>query len=165
MGKAFYRGASRIFGERGIMIRRGEAAGFSLIEVIIALVLIGTLAAVAVPRYFDLQAKAEDQVMASVAAEFNAQFESGFARGLLEGKDCTGASLDAVNEALVAMNGAVQRRSVSDGEPYRIYPNFLTEDGVMAASDAGTTITVHLRPSEKDHPTKEFDFRLPDCAK
>lgn len=146
------------------MVRRGEAAsGFTLIEFVIALVLVGVLAAVAVPRYFDMQAKAEDQIMASVAAEFNAQFEGGFAREILGGMACSEAAKKAVNDALVSMNGIVQSRSISDDVPYRVYTNFMT-DGVMASDVADTMITVHLRPSETPHPQKEFSFRLPDCG-
>ncbi len=146
------------------MVRRGEAAsGFTLIEFVLALVLVGILAAVVVPRYFDVQSKAEDQIMASVAAEFNAQFEGGFAREILDGKACSEAAKTAVNQALFSMNDIVQSRSISDDVPYRVYPNFLS-DGVIAANVADTTITVHLRPSETPHPQKEFSFRLPDCG-
>lgn len=66
-------------------LRLGQK-GFTLIEIVMVLVLLGILAAVAVPKYFDLQEEAEERAMATVEAEIRARFNALFAKDLLEGK-------------------------------------------------------------------------------
>ena len=50
------------------------------------LVLLGILAAVAVPKYFDLQELAEKRVAETVTQELQARLNADFAEKILEGK-------------------------------------------------------------------------------
>lgn len=76
--------------------------GFTLIEIVMVLVLLGILSAVAVPKYFDLRDKAEQKTAQALIAEIQARMNGGFADALLAGKACKGtdgARLAAIKEA------------------------------------------------------------------
>jgi len=62
--------------------RKGQK-GFTLIEIIAVLVILGVLAAVAVPRYFDLQANAAQRAADATAAELQARINQLFAQQII----------------------------------------------------------------------------------
>ena len=76
------------------MVRKTDAprqAGFTLLEIVIVLVVLGVLAAVAAGKYFDLQELARYKAAEAVAAEAQAIIHGRFAQALLEGKSCAEA--------------------------------------------------------------------------
>lgn len=114
-----------------------RSAGFTLIEICMVLVLLGILAAVAVPKFFDLQDESRQRAAAAAIAEAQARINAVLGQKLLEGCGCSqavawvNANLDSIADGdgkvfgdyqlvfapLSAAGGAVPVTAKYDGTP------------------------------------------------
>ena len=106
--------------------RKGQM-GCTLIEIISVLVILGILAAVAVPKYYDLQKEAANKAAAAVAAEAMARYNLTFGKTLLS--DSTTSKEEGQAQTVC---GAAKTKANAEA--------FGTEGG--AAPDYGTGWTV-----------------------
>ena len=68
-----------------------RSAGFTLIEICMVLVLLGILAAVAVPKFFDLQDESRQRAAVAAIAEAQARINATFGQKVLQGSSCAEA--------------------------------------------------------------------------
>jgi len=82
-----------------------EQRGFTLIEIIAVLVILGILAAVAVPKYYDLQEKARTNSLMTACAAANSNVVLRFSEEIVNnGKTKTEAQAIAYTDAVVKTN-------------------------------------------------------------
>jgi len=103
-------------------------AGFTLIELIIAIIIVGILAVVAIPKFIDLSSNAQEAATASVAGALAAANASNYAARKLS--TTLGVSISNCTDVAGALQGGV-------------LPNGYTITSATVAADVTVTCTLN----------------------
>ena len=68
-------------------IQTDEQSGFTLIEVIAVLVILGIISIFAIPKFVDAQNMAKNKVLAKAVADLNGQVKLSYSNGLVKGSE------------------------------------------------------------------------------
>ena len=138
-----------------------KQSGFTLIEIVMVLVLLGILSAVAVPKYFDLQEQAKIQAAKAVVAEYQARVNAVFAQEILKGTPCYGET------------GAIKLASATISTVNADASGFFLKlaGDVPGSNSASHTIAVNVyagandtAPQLKEGSNNPYKVTFPKCA-
>ena len=137
---------------------RSGQKGFTLIEIVMVLVLLGILAAVAVPKYFDLQKQAEKKAAQAVVQEAQARLNGMFAQELLNGGTCQKFVENRNNKVAAVLYGErlVDGKLVGgvQGNGWVIYPN---------STDKDNFVEIEVYRDTGESPVYEGKIHFPIC--
>lgn len=92
--------------------------GFTLIEIVAVLVIMGILAAVAIPRFFNLQDRAREKAIYTAVSELKIRVNQCFASQLLDGRTPDTVTYEAVDVGInLGSDYLVENWDADEDEP------------------------------------------------
>lgn len=131
-----------------------KQSGFTLIEIVMVLVLLGILTAVAVPKYFDLRSEANERAAATYAAEYQARLNAYFAKELLANPSqaCATSRKNAIDAVNLDSDVAVDTTNTDE------------KDGVVKVTNTSTgLVSVDVWMGGEKYQGK-YKVQIPACS-
>jgi prepilin-type N-terminal cleavage/methylation domain-containing protein len=110
--------------------RLSRRKGFTLIELVIIIVVLGIIAAIAVPRYLDISAEAKESSCKASLGAFRSAISIWYAREAARGNTPTYPPLDSLRTINVVMDRTIP------GNPYQLN----APDSIVTGASKGTTV-------------------------
>ncbi len=89
------------------MLKKRNQKGFTLIEIIAVLVILGILAAIAIPKYLDMQADAKNKAVAGAVSSLISAASMEFSQALLNGQATANSFTPSGTYSVGDFNGTV----------------------------------------------------------
>lgn len=131
------------------MLKKGDQKGFTLIEIIAVLVLLGILAAVAIPRFIGMQEKAREEGLRTLVSAAQSQLSMEYSRLLLEEGGDVSAVWTAISDSAQEMCDKVS----ADG--------WLETDATLECEESGDEIGITARWLKNEAITASGTFTNP----
>ncbi|WP_286270008.1 type II secretion system protein [Thalassotalea hakodatensis] len=96
------------------MKKLSNVKGFTLIELVVVIVILGILAATAAPKFIDLTGDAKASVMQGVQGSINSAADLAHAKALVEGETSSSASISMAGETVNLAFGWPTNASIVD---------------------------------------------------
>lgn len=115
--------------------------GFTLIELVIIIVVLGILAAVAIPKYYDIRSQALESTIKAFGASLKEAESIYLARSVLEGSR-RDPPVQTFWDYVAYSDGASSRNTITINGSIR---SLLVDPSANVVSDDGRTITLNLK--------------------